>query len=167
MGQPADTLGVMSVRKRWRQAATGALGRHSPSVWVRRLQTLGRSGLLSLTDAQDPLQLARRALSMGLSVRSVHALHAATVPHRLALVDRHRAITYQEANDEINALAVSLRDQIGTCRRQPVAVMMETGWSTRWRGLPPCGWVSPALTSVATARPTRRRRCCSAAGPKW
>ncbi|WP_168210335.1 class I adenylate-forming enzyme family protein [Persicimonas caeni] len=61
----------------------------------------------------------------GLSVKNVHAIHAAQHPERLAMVDEHRQVTYAQANDEINRVGNALRNSFGVKRGTPVVLMME------------------------------------------
>lgn len=70
-------------------------------------------------------------------MRGVHAIHAAKSPDRLALVDEHRRLTYLEADQEIAAVAVALRDHLGASRHAPVAVCMENRveYATTWLAL--------------------------------
>jgi acyl-CoA synthetase (AMP-forming)/AMP-acid ligase II len=96
-----------------------------PHKMATRVITTGiRTGLLGL-GAQRPFEVARILLARGLGVRSLHAVHAATDPDRLALVDERRSVSYREADHEIDAVAAALRDHLGVSRSAPVAVMME------------------------------------------
>ncbi|HWB73554.1 MAG TPA: AMP-binding protein, partial [Nannocystaceae bacterium] len=60
-----------------------------------------------------------------LGVRTMHALHAAADPERIAMVDERRAVSYRDIDREIDAVASVLRDHLGASRNMPVAVMME------------------------------------------
>ncbi|MGM0556461.1 MAG: class I adenylate-forming enzyme family protein [Myxococcota bacterium] len=92
----------------------------------RRLLRVGRrTGLLrEILSAKTP-QLAYRSAKFGLSVRSVHALHAVSHPSRLAVVDEHRSVTYGEADLEINRIGNALRERLAVRSGDPVVLMME------------------------------------------
>lgn len=83
-----------------------------------------RCGLVGVAGTR-PIDTLRAALRHGVGVRSVHALHAASVPDRLAMVDDRRSLSYREADAEIRALATGLRDRVGASRHRPVLVMLE------------------------------------------
>ena len=129
--------------------------------WLRRppvldlpryLRTAARAGLLR-TGARHPLDLLRAALSRGVGVRSVHAIHAASAPDRLAFADRHRALTYLEADAEIDAVAGALRDHLGVCRGVPVVVCMENRieYASVWFALLRLGVTCAHVSRHATA----------------
>jgi acyl-CoA synthetase (AMP-forming)/AMP-acid ligase II len=61
----------------------------------------------------------------GLSVRAVHAIHAARHADRVAIIDESRRVTYAQANDEINRVGNALQDRLGVERGAPVVLMME------------------------------------------
>ncbi len=98
----------------------------------RRLARLLRVGLG--LDALDKLRLAatpavaKLALTHGIGVRTVHALHALESPTRVALVDHGqagRARTYAEVDVEINRLAHALHDDLGVRRGVAVGLCAE------------------------------------------
>jgi acyl-CoA synthetase (AMP-forming)/AMP-acid ligase II len=92
----------------------------------KRLLRVGRStGLLSEIISTKTPQLAFRSAKYGLSVRSVHALHAVSHPDRLAVVDDQRSVTYAEADAEINRVGNALRERLGVRSGDPVVLMME------------------------------------------
>ncbi len=96
-----------------------------PHRIARRFVTTGwRSGLLG-AGGDHPLAVLKVALGRGLGVRSMHAVHAAAEPERVAMVDDRRSVTYREIDGEIDAVAAVLRDHLGASRNVPVAVMME------------------------------------------
>jgi fatty-acyl-CoA synthase len=117
----------MSVRERL-LARLPALRRvlvDPPHRIARRFVTTGaRAGLFGAA-GEHPLEVLRVALRRGLGVRSMHAIHAAAEPDRLAIVDERRAVTYREIDREIDAVAGVLRDHLGASRNVPVAVLME------------------------------------------
>ena len=69
--------------------------------------------------------LARLALRAGLSVRTVHALHALHTPDRPALVDARGMRTYAEVDRSINRAAHAFRDELGIGRGDAVALAAE------------------------------------------
>jgi fatty-acyl-CoA synthase len=96
-----------------------------PHRILRRFAVTGRdAGLFDVAGAH-PLDVARVVLTRGLGVRSMHGIHAASVPDRVAMSDWRRTLTYREIDREIDAVAAVLRDHLGASRRVPVAVMME------------------------------------------
>ena len=102
-----------------------------PHRIARRFVTTGiRSGLLG-AGGDHPLDVLRCALSRGVGVRSMHAIHAAADPERIAMVDERRAIAYRDIDREIDAVAAVLRDHLGASRNVPVAVMMAGGYGRR------------------------------------
>ena len=110
-----------------------------------------RCGLVAST-TNRPLDAARAALTHGVGVRSVHALHAATVPDRVAMVDDRRSLSYRDADDEIRALATGLRDHVGASRHRPVLVMLENRveYLTTWFALFRLGITCAHLSRYAT-----------------
>ncbi|MEM6293125.1 MAG: AMP-binding protein [Myxococcota bacterium] len=102
-----------------REALEGARG------WARLGRTALRANLLVRPSAFGPRQLASAVLEGGTGVRSLHAVHAALDPNRLAFVDARRRCTYAQANAEIDALGTALRERWGVTARAPVAVCME------------------------------------------
>ena len=99
-----------------------------------------------------PFDVLRAALSHGLGVRSVHALHAAGEPDREAMVDDRRSLSYQEADEEIEAIAAGLRDRAGASRHHPVLVMLENRveYLTVWFALFRLGITCAHLSRYAT-----------------
>ncbi|MGZ5970630.1 MAG: class I adenylate-forming enzyme family protein [Polyangiales bacterium] len=67
----------------------------------------------------------RLAMHAGLSVRTVHALHALNTPERAALVDSGGIRTYAEVDRAINRCAHALRDKLGIRRGDAVALAAE------------------------------------------
>jgi len=96
-----------------------------PHRIARRFVVTGRQAGLFEATGEHPIDVARVALNRGLGVRSLHSIHAAAVPHRCAMVDERRSLTYREIDLEIDAVAAVLRDHLGASRRVPVAIMME------------------------------------------
>lgn len=69
--------------------------------------------------------MARVALTQGLGVRSMYALHAASEPQRTAAVDARRSLTYAEFDAELDAFASGLVQALDAKRGQPVTIMMD------------------------------------------
>jgi len=69
--------------------------------------------------------LARLALRAGLSVRTVHAIHALHTPDRPALVDARGMRTYAEVDRSINRAAHAFRDELGVGHGDAVALAAE------------------------------------------
>jgi acyl-CoA synthetase (AMP-forming)/AMP-acid ligase II len=81
---------------------------------LRAVQTSARTRMaLDFLTAADHAQLTRAALTRGVNVRTMHALHAAAHPERLAIVDHRRSYTWQQMDDAINRCAHLLRDAFG------------------------------------------------------
>jgi fatty-acyl-CoA synthase len=118
----------------------------------RYVRTARRAGLLS-AGAEHPLALLRTALSRGVGVRSVHAIHAAATPQRLAFCDRRRELTYREANAEIDAFGGALRIRLGVSRGSPVLVFMENRceYAIAWFSLMRLGVTCAHVSRHATA----------------
>jgi len=91
---------------------------------LQLLRTGLRTGLLRRPNGR-PFNLLRVALRHGLGVRSMHTLHAAAEPDRIAVVDRRRSLTYAEFNAELDALASGLVAELGATRGVPVTIMMD------------------------------------------
>ncbi|MFO0635307.1 MAG: AMP-binding protein [Nannocystaceae bacterium] len=108
-----------------------------PHRVVRRLIETGTGSGLIGAIAGRPLDAVRIALARGLGVRTLHTLHAASAPDRIAVVDPRRALSYREIDAEIDAVAAVLRDHLGASRHAPVAVMMENRveYATVWFAL--------------------------------
>jgi acyl-CoA synthetase (AMP-forming)/AMP-acid ligase II len=71
------------------------------------------------------LPVARLAVRAGVSLRTVHALHALHTPGRIALVDGHGAYTYAALDRLINRTAAAFRDVLGVRRGDAVALAVE------------------------------------------
>jgi fatty-acyl-CoA synthase len=76
-------------------------------------------------DLRNLPRLTRVLASEGLHVGAVHKLHALLHPERLALVDDDRALTYAEAEAEIERLTSALTDRLGAGPGLPVMLMMQ------------------------------------------
>ncbi len=94
----------------------------------RQLARLARLGL----DTGFPWQFLRHPLAAlsvararGLNAAMLHALHASNHPHRAALVDGTRTVSYARADQEINAFAHALRGPLGLQRGEAVALVLE------------------------------------------
>ncbi len=91
----------------------------------RLVQVARHSGLLRDVVASQMPEMLGEALRHGISVRSVHAIHARRHPDRLALVDEERRLTYAQANEEINRVGNALHRRFAVGRKTPVVLMME------------------------------------------
>ena len=72
-----------------------------------------------------PLSALRVMRARGLNAGMLHALHASQHPHRAALVDAWRTVSYARAEEEINAVAHALRHRLGLERGDAVALALE------------------------------------------
>lgn len=73
------------------------------------------------------------ALRRGLSARTLHAMYALAHPRRLAIVDAHRALTYRDADEEINRVANALRHRLGEGKRAlAIALENRTEYVVLW-----------------------------------
>lgn len=127
---------------------------------LRAARVARRSGLLRGT-GHAPLALARVVLEQGLSLRSVHAIHAASSPGRPALVDGHRTLDYASLHAEIDAVAHVLHQQ-GARRGQPVGLLLEnrSEYVASWMALVRLGVPTAHLgtsTTAAELQPLLRR----------
>lgn len=125
---------------------------HAAAELARMARTGWRCGLIGSV-THRPLDAVRAALTDGVGVRSVHAIHAASVPDRRAMVDGRRSLSYREADDEIRAFAAGLRDHAGASRHRPVLVMLENRveYLTAWFALFRLGITCAHLSRYATA----------------
>lgn len=121
-------------------------------VVTRLVQTGLRTGLLRLPRG-NPVALATIAVRQGLGIRTIHRLHAATDPDRLALSDERRKLTYADTNAEIDALGSALVGELGARRGQPVAIMMENRveYALTWFALSRIGVTTAHISRYATA----------------
>jgi acyl-CoA synthetase (AMP-forming)/AMP-acid ligase II len=88
------------------------------------ISTRSRMALDFLT-ATDHAALARVALTRGVNVRSMHTLHAAAHPERLAIVDAHRSYTWRQLDEAINRCAHLLRDAFGVGPGHPAVLCLQ------------------------------------------
>ncbi len=84
----------------------------------------GAQFLDSLSPGAAPAAV-RLIAEQGLGVRILHALHALSVPDRVAIVDDARSLTYREADRDINLTAHALRVKYGIGRKTPFVLMAE------------------------------------------
>jgi fatty-acyl-CoA synthase len=84
-----------------------------------------------------PVRLALGALREGFKTRSIYALHAICHPHRVALVDARRSVTYAEVSAESNGLANALLARHQVAAGVPVVLMLENcaEYVSAWFGL--------------------------------
>jgi len=94
-------------------------------VAARFVKAALQTGLVGEVTGGDLVEVVRTALRGGLSAASVHRLHAALHPKRLAAVDAERSLTYREMDREIDALETALRTRFRAGRGTAVALMME------------------------------------------
>jgi len=92
---------------------------------ARLARVLRRAELLSSLAPSAAPAAVRLIAAQGLGVRTVHALHALSVPDRLAIVDDRRSLTYREADRDINLTAHAIRDRFGIARHTPFVLMAE------------------------------------------
>ena len=64
-------------------------------------------------------------LREGVSIRTIHHVHACLYPTRPAAADEHRQLNFRQLNDEINRLANALRNRFDVTRNTPVALAMK------------------------------------------
>lgn len=119
-------------------------------VVARAVRVARQTGMLRANGS--PLALAEAALRKGMSVRSMHAIHAATSPGRLALIDGHRSLDYASLDAEIDAIAAALHDD-GARRGEPVGLMLEnrSEYVATWMGLTRLGIACAHLGASTTA----------------
>jgi acyl-CoA synthetase (AMP-forming)/AMP-acid ligase II len=119
-------------------------------VVARAIQVARSTGMLRASG--NPLVLAEAALRRGMGVRTMHAIHAAASPGRLALVDAHRSLDYAGLNAEIDAIAAALHDD-GARRGAPVGLMLEnrSEYVAAWMGLTRLGIACAHLGTSTTA----------------
>jgi fatty-acyl-CoA synthase len=103
-------------------------------VVARAVRVVRSTGLLRASG--NPVALADAALRRGMTVRSMHAIHAAASPGRLAVVDAHRSLDYAALDAEIDAFAAALHDD-GARRGEPVGMMLDnrSEYVAAWMGL--------------------------------
>jgi fatty-acyl-CoA synthase len=92
---------------------------------LRRVVRFGvKTGLVGNFDLLDAPKLAGVVLGAGLNIKTVHALHARTHPHRLAAVDRRRSVDYKSLDLLIRKATAALR-AAGVARGTRVLLCME------------------------------------------
>lgn len=119
-------------------------------VLARAIKVARQADMLAAAGA--PLAMASVALRRGLSVRSIHALHAASSPDRIAVIDRHRQLGYARLEAEIGAAARALHHE-GARRGEPVGLMMEnrSEYIALWMALGRLGIAAAHLGPSTTA----------------
>lgn len=133
------------------RAVVERLSRDPPQrILARAARVAVQSGFGSMIG--DPLAMGQIALQRGLGVRSLHALHAAGSPGRVAVIDRHRQLDYAGLDAEIDAAANALRAD-GARRGAPVGLLMENRceYVALWMALTRLGIASAHLGTSATA----------------
>lgn len=103
-----------------------------PRARLARLFALGqRTGIVEdvreLLVSRNPVELRRlqAVLQGGPNIRTVHAIHAALHPTRLAMSDDRVRLTYAEADARINRIANGMRAQFGVHAGATVVLAME------------------------------------------
>lgn len=119
-------------------------------VVARAIKVARSTGMLRASGS--PLALAEAALRHGMGVRTMHAIHAAASPGRLALVDAHRSLDYAALNAEIDAIAAALHDD-GARRGEPVGLMLDnrSEYVAAWMGLVRLGIACAHVGTSTTA----------------
>lgn len=97
-------------------------------------------------------EIARIAITQGLHVGTVHAVHALAHPERLALVDQRHRWTFAETNDRINQLCDALQRVVGRGRRPRVVLCMENRveYALAWFALFRLGWPAVHASDAST-----------------
>ncbi len=94
------------------------------SALTRVLRVAWDKGFFSALRPNQVPGLLETAFSHGFKTRTIHAAHALMTPDRPALVDDLHALTYREADRQMNQLAHGLRAQLGVGAGSPVVLMM-------------------------------------------
>lgn len=110
-------------------------------------------------DAPDfvKAEVAALALRHGVHVGSIHALHAAAHPERLALVDERRRLSYKRADERINQLCYACADAVSTSHRPRVLIFMENRveYALVWFALFRLGWAAVHASDSSTEEELR------------
>lgn len=92
----------------------------------RAIRVSRRVGMWSEFRFGATVPVLRAALdNKGLDIRVAHRIGRALHPHRLALVDSDTALTYDQADREINRIAHGLRERLLVTSGTPVLLLME------------------------------------------
>jgi acyl-CoA synthetase (AMP-forming)/AMP-acid ligase II/carbon monoxide dehydrogenase subunit G len=89
---------------------------------VRSARVLGRAGILRPMRPDKYATIARQFVRWGATPAGAYAAAATRDPHRMALIDGDRALTYAELDHRTTALAVALRDR-GVAEGHRVAIV--------------------------------------------
>jgi fatty-acyl-CoA synthase len=81
------------------------------SLAARSVRVLGRAGILRPMRPDKYATIARQLLRWGATPAGAYAAAATRDPHRMAIIDGERALTYAELDVRTTALAVALRDR--------------------------------------------------------
>lgn len=122
-------MGIDDLARRARARATELVFRERLDPTPARLARVVRVGRkIGIFDELHPFAapaLGALAWRAGLSVRTVHAVHAIESPRRAALVDADGTRTYGEVDRDINRLAHALADALGVRRGDAIALAAE------------------------------------------
>jgi acyl-CoA synthetase (AMP-forming)/AMP-acid ligase II len=120
MSSPLTALPDLPIAQRLRDVLSDPPHRQV----LRVARVAAETGVLSQF-RQHPLSALRVMRARGLNAGMLHALHASQHPDRAALVDAWRTVSYARAEEEIAAIAWSLRHRLGLVRGDAVALAME------------------------------------------
>jgi fatty-acyl-CoA synthase len=96
---------------------------------VRSVEVFARAGILRPMRPDKYATAARRLLRWGPTPAGAYAAAAVRDPHRLAIIDADRALTYEELDARTTALAVALRDRgVGEGHRVAIACRNHRGF---------------------------------------
>jgi fatty-acyl-CoA synthase len=96
---------------------------------ARGAEVFARAGLLRPLRPDRYVTIARQLARWGATPAGAYAAAAARDPHRLAIVDGERALTYAELDRRTTALAVALRDRgVGEGHRVAIACRNHRGF---------------------------------------
>jgi fatty-acyl-CoA synthase len=96
---------------------------------VRSARILGRAGILRPMRPDKYATNARQLVHWGATPAGAYAAAATRDPHRMAIIDGERALTYAELDHRTTALAVALRDRgVGEGHRVAIACRNHRGF---------------------------------------
>lgn len=96
---------------------------------ARSVRVFGRAGVLRPMRPDKYATIARQLLHWGATPAGAYAAAATRDPHRMAIIDGDRALTYAELDARTTALAVALRDRgVGEGHRVAIACRNHRGF---------------------------------------
>ena len=96
---------------------------------VRSVRVFGRAGVLRPMRPDKYATIARQFARWGATPAGAYAAAATRDPHRMAIIDGDRALTYAELDGRTTALAVALRDRgVGEGHRVAIACRNHRGF---------------------------------------